>query len=395
MFEAMIDERLRLTRDELYGLVWSEPMATLAPKYGLSDVGMAKICKKLRIPRPWRGYWARKDAGQKLKQTPLPHLPPSTPRAMLEVTINRGVVGNADTFEGPAADQARFEARPESKIVVSERLSDPHPLVAQTVKALRGAKSDKGVLIPKAKNCLAVRVSLSSADRAACILDALIKALDQRNFITSVKQRGDAFETTVRVGEEDIEFRLDETVQRVDRKAGEKDKSRYHFAEWEWVPTGRLTLRIENYRSDGVRKSWTDGGKQRLEDSLNNFVVKLVEVAERSKIYRLELEEREKERRAQEERRALAAKKREEEAARIRALNDAADKWYNARSIRAYVEAVRSTLSTISPELHDHELIEWLDWASSYADRVDPLIPTPRIPEDPEPPKPSWEFRYS
>jgi hypothetical protein len=394
MFAAMTDEMLRLTRDELYALVWSEPMATLAPKYGLSDVGMAKMCRKLRIPRPWRGYWARQDAGQKLKQTPLPQLPPSTPRAMLEVTINRGVVANADTLQGPAAEQARFEANPENKIVVADRLTDPHPLVAQTVKALRGAKSDKGILIPKAKNCLALRVSLSSADRAACILDALIKALDQRNFITSIRQRGDVFETSVRVGEEDIEFKMDETVQRVDRKATEKDKSKWHFPEWEWIPTGRLTLRIENYRSDGVRKSWTDGGKQRLEDSLNNFMVKLVEVAERSKIYRLELEEREKERRAQEERRALATKKREEEAARIRGLNDAADKWYNARSIRTYVEAVRSAIATIPPESQDHELIEWLDWASAYADRVDPLIPTPRIPEDPDPPKPSWEFRY-
>jgi hypothetical protein len=143
-----------------------------------------------------------------------------------------------------------------------------------------------------------------------------------------------------------------------------------------------------------VRKSWTDGGKQRLEDSLNNFVVKLVEVAERSKIYRLELEEREKERRAQEERRALAAKRREEEAARIRALNDAADKWYNARSIRAYVEAVRSAIGATSAESQDRELIEWLAWASAHADRVDPLIPTPRIPQDPEPPKSSWELRY-
>jgi hypothetical protein len=56
----MQSEPARLTREELYEQVWSEPMRTLAPKYGLSDVGLAKICRKQRVPRPGRGYWRKK-----------------------------------------------------------------------------------------------------------------------------------------------------------------------------------------------------------------------------------------------------------------------------------------------------------------------------------------------
>lgn len=37
---------VRLTREELYTQVWSTPMYALAQKYNLSDVGLAKICKK-------------------------------------------------------------------------------------------------------------------------------------------------------------------------------------------------------------------------------------------------------------------------------------------------------------------------------------------------------------
>jgi hypothetical protein len=33
--------------------------ATLAEKYGISDVGLAKNCRKLSIPLPGRGYWAK------------------------------------------------------------------------------------------------------------------------------------------------------------------------------------------------------------------------------------------------------------------------------------------------------------------------------------------------
>lgn len=42
--------------------------------YGLSDVGLAKICKKLRIARPERGYWRRRECGYKVSRPPLPVL---------------------------------------------------------------------------------------------------------------------------------------------------------------------------------------------------------------------------------------------------------------------------------------------------------------------------------
>lgn len=50
------------TRKELYELVWSTPMKTLAASFGLSDVGLAKACRKADIPLPERGYWATPQA---------------------------------------------------------------------------------------------------------------------------------------------------------------------------------------------------------------------------------------------------------------------------------------------------------------------------------------------
>ncbi len=43
---------IKISRSQLYDQVWSVPMWTLAKKYGLSDVGLSKICKKHDIPRP-------------------------------------------------------------------------------------------------------------------------------------------------------------------------------------------------------------------------------------------------------------------------------------------------------------------------------------------------------
>ncbi len=59
-------------RELLYAEVWEKPVTKVGEKYGVSDVAIAKLCRRLRVPVPGRGYWARKAAGQTMKQTPLP-----------------------------------------------------------------------------------------------------------------------------------------------------------------------------------------------------------------------------------------------------------------------------------------------------------------------------------
>jgi hypothetical protein len=40
----------RLTRSELHNLVWSQPMQRLAKQFGVSDVALAKACRRAEIP---------------------------------------------------------------------------------------------------------------------------------------------------------------------------------------------------------------------------------------------------------------------------------------------------------------------------------------------------------
>ena len=71
---------IALSREELHKLVWVTPMARLAVQFGLSDNGLAKICRKLDVPYPPRGYWAKLAAGQKVKAAPLPPAKADTPK---------------------------------------------------------------------------------------------------------------------------------------------------------------------------------------------------------------------------------------------------------------------------------------------------------------------------
>ncbi len=66
-------------RDTLYEEVWAEPLIDVAERYGVSDVALGKTCRKLAVPLPGRGYWAKVKAGQNPKKTKLPPLPDGVP----------------------------------------------------------------------------------------------------------------------------------------------------------------------------------------------------------------------------------------------------------------------------------------------------------------------------
>jgi hypothetical protein len=57
-----IAQVITFQRDQLYDEIWSVPILQLAKQYGLSDVGLAKICTKMKIPRPeFTGHQASKS----------------------------------------------------------------------------------------------------------------------------------------------------------------------------------------------------------------------------------------------------------------------------------------------------------------------------------------------
>lgn len=54
-------------------------MRSLAKEFGLSDVGLAKICRGLQIPVPSRGYWAKRAAGVAPPRPALPKMESDPP----------------------------------------------------------------------------------------------------------------------------------------------------------------------------------------------------------------------------------------------------------------------------------------------------------------------------
>ncbi len=66
-------DSIEITRDQLYEAIWSKPTTAVAKDFEISDVAVAKICKKLDVPKPKLGYWTKKQHASGLGRSHCPH----------------------------------------------------------------------------------------------------------------------------------------------------------------------------------------------------------------------------------------------------------------------------------------------------------------------------------
>jgi len=378
----MAFERIHVDREELYQKVWSQPVFQVAKEYGLSDVGLAKICRRLKVPLPGVGYWQQKRAGMKVKKRPLPRLRTNQHESTITLQIEKLPIDEEQYAE--AHKMIDFENRPENRICAPFDSENFHPLVKRAEESLRNARcDDHGILRPRRRKCLSIHVSPDSLDRALQIMNTLLKALEARNIKVTIGHTPKC-STLVSVLGEVLEIGLEEFLVRSERQpktAREKEK----MEMWPWPkrpqyiygPSGRLVLKIKEFASNGIRKAWADGKIQKVENCLNKFILGLIKLALNKRSSKIEAENRRLEWLECQRRQEEACRRREEEEAKVKSLMNEVDAWHKSERIRTYLEAVRNSSKTKGVELlPESALYLWLQWANQYADRIDPLVKT-------------------
>ncbi|MTD19222.1 hypothetical protein GIR22_08670 [Pseudomonas sp. CCM 7891] len=146
----------RVHRDTLYSEVWARPMASLAPKYGVSAVFLSRVCARLNIPCPPRGYWARKHSGQRTETPPLP-----APTVGIPTEWRRG-------------DQLPRMAGPEPAMPNPKKASAHSAILMGSLNSfISGRIAGDGYLKPAKRNLPDLVVTESSLRRAASVLQKL------------------------------------------------------------------------------------------------------------------------------------------------------------------------------------------------------------------------------
>ena len=341
-------EPIRVEREKLYEKVWAEPMSSLAKRYSISDVALAKVCRRLSVPVPPRGYWARIRNGYKVTRPPLPK---ANPGEQTSTTISPVLLR---TRELPQAvqEQKAFEAAPENRISEAHFSRKLHPLVQATKQILTGRLEPSRKVV-----AIDMRVSKNSRDRAFRLLSALFYACEERGYsVRTDEQNG----SLLVVKDEPLRFSLEEPSTKVAIPEAKRKDS--WSPTYELEPTGRLVFRVQEW-VEGVRKTWSDGARQSLEDQLNDLICGLVDISIIVRQKRLEREHQQAVRAEQERQRFLYAE-------RKRQLDTDVQRYQEATRLREFVEQVRNRFAT---EGNQALLHCWSEWVSRVADHLDPM----------------------
>jgi predicted transcriptional regulator len=345
-------------RRELYEKVWQFPLRKLAAEYGISDVGLAKVCRKLEIPLPGLGHWTKIACGHSIPRPPLPALE-NVPVLVRQIRKPEIAVLPEDTPELERIRQVALSATP---IVTKAMLT--HPLIEKTRQVLNNKPSkDKEKLYASHElEWLDLRVTKNCLPRALRIMAALIHMLDQEGFKVVVEKKATESTSAVVYGEK-IRFGLIERFKQI-KPMPKPTTAAYSYNPVTLESTGILSIEVWNYYSGGPQKVWRDRESAKLEQQLPGCVAGMMRIALRERA----------EAKAQYEEQLAKQKKIEEveselrkiqiEEKRIKALRRDAVDWHRAERLRRYIAAARDSSSKDT---------EWIAWAESQADRLDPL----------------------
>lgn len=364
--EAGMDTSITVTREELHQLVWEFPGTHLAKRFGISDVAIAKICRRLDVPRPPPGWWARKAAGRKVRVAPLPTARPDIP-------VKIRITPTPKTTDG-LREQIRAEAERLGRIAVPDRLTRPHPLIADWVRDRRERQQRTRLEHEPCRRSLYSVADWTSTDRRRHrVLHALFQALESRGATIGEDDRGRLNATT---GGEAIAFELREKLRQVTRPLTADEK---RWETWnrsgvrkELEPTGFLQFTISAWTEESVRKNWLESDTRPIDRMLPEIVATFITLApvlaERTR-QREEANRRweEKRRRAEEER-----QRRREDDNRWRRFLEIAGDWKQAALAREFIAALRAGDLGSNELVEGRSVAEWTAWAEERAAVMDP-----------------------
>jgi len=353
-----IKTHTRLSREELHDLIWSKPTAKLANEFGVSDVAIAKWCKKMEIPKPPRGYWAKKRVGKNV---------PNKPR--LKALSKKGVEIIEYYHDSEAAKNEKVN--PRDIEVIPGSLDTPHKLVSSSLKALRKGRpwGVRNIIYSQNKRVLDIQVTASSIDRACTIFDSLVKTLEHEGIKVYIDTSGESTKTIAEVEGEQIQIGIDEKTKRIENKPapGKKGKRSNVFSgypQYEYHPTGRLSLIVRSWGTYGIRSEWKDGKIQRIENLIQSTINSLELIAIKWKNDELERIEKEKQDRIRKE----IERKEMIKAKKCEIIIEHMELWQKANYLKAYLNALKSKKNT-TPKIN-----EYIALGLEHASRLDPLL---------------------
>lgn len=385
------------TRQQLYELVWSGPITTLAKSLTISDVGLAKACRRGDIPLPPRGYWAKLNAGKRVIRPPLP---PRAPGASDHIAVGQD---RPKVFLPHGDDEHEVEDLPPQPPVYDETLEaleerirhtlpakfrfvraldEAHPQIARLLReddARREAMTKNRYTFDKP------RFESRFEQRRLAFLSNLFLLLARLDVHGSVGGR-EARELSAHVGCQRVALKVETLTSLRPRKRAVHDAKGEPMA---------IEVEVTRWQHGEAEEQlfWSDGEDGKLESRLREIGAAIVLAGERQyrkgRQFFYERDACSHQARLDKARQAREEAERQAREARLLAERDRVTRLLGqvsarqqAQQIRAYVDEVLASPDAMAGRAFDGDRDAWAGWARAVANGLDPLAsPEPASPD--------------
>ncbi|HEY7810895.1 MAG TPA: hypothetical protein VIA98_10990 [Allosphingosinicella sp.] len=401
-----------VSRDELYRLVWSEPMTKIAERFDVSGSYLARICSLLNVPRPERGHWAKLAHGKSSPQLPLPPPQPGDP-------ISWSKEGEHPAEPRPTAPARR---KPEKKVRIAR--NQVHGLIRGARGHFENSRpvDDGAYLKPYKKLLVNVTASRAGLEKALELANDLFNAfesigyrvvlasaeaqfsheqVDEREFATKARNRWEysglwtpyrptvVYVGTVAIGLAVVEMSENVTLRYVNGKYVRESeyvppRGRYYvdhsFTTTRDLPSGRMRIvAYSPYGQVSWSKQWQETKSvslrgqirsivEAIENAAPDLVAKLEEAHWQAQIRRREWAAEQELRRREEDRRRVEQSILDSKAE----LRQVIERWSDVMSIERFLAGVEQKAQNLSEPDRRH-MLERLALARGFLGTQDPL----------------------
>ncbi|KLU65680.1 hypothetical protein DEAC_c23100 [Desulfosporosinus acididurans] len=372
-------------REKLYKEIWAEPMTKVAKRYGISDVALRKNCKKLNIPTPPNGYWAKVQAGQKTKIPPLPKSKGPDKIIVEEKPNISSKIKRSEILLFLSEEQKQTVMEFVSIVTVPDILTNPHELIKDTIQYF---KSRKESTKPSTSRVMNFCISNEQKDRAYRILNTLFVSLEHLGYSVEIKapnaQHYRNYEprlcdniTYINLERDSVPIKFREKQLKIQHEPTKEEiakqrKGPFYIPPYDYVSTGIFTFEIDEYHCR--RKRWHDTDNRKIENQIGEIIIWLMEAVQVVKTKREEHELEAKRRLEEELERKKLEKIRKHETELVELLEKLSSDSDKAEKIRGFTKRIELKCQEITDLEKRKQVQSFIRWARDKADWIDPLI---------------------
>ncbi|AFM40278.1 hypothetical protein Desaci_1249 [Desulfosporosinus acidiphilus SJ4] len=372
-------------REKLYKEIWAEPMTKVAKRYGISDVALRKNCKKLNIPTPPNGYWAKVQAGQKTKIPPLPRSR-GIDKIVVEEKLNISCkLIKSEILLFLSKEQRQTVMEFISTVTVPDKLINPHELIKDTIQYF---KSRKESTRPSTSRVMNFDITDEQKERAYRILNTLFVSIGHFGYSVQIKapnaQHYRNYEprlcdniTYINLERDCVPIKFREKQLKIQHEPTKEEiakqrKGPFYIPPYDYVSTGIFTFEIDEYHCK--RKRWHDTDNRKIENQIGEIIIWLMEAVQVVKTKREESELEAKRKLEEKLERDRKEKIEKHETELLETFEELASDSDRAEKIRRFAKRIELKCEEITDAEKRKQVLSFIKWARDKADWIDPLI---------------------